>query len=161
MISFTVYVGSPSGEILAATTTKPDLSGDDVLLRVTASGLCGTDLHFRLAGIALGHEGVGVVEELGPACTRLRKGDRVGWGYLHGSCDACMNCNGGKGAFCTMRKTYSTTTLDQGSMATGAIWSEAFLHSLPDSISDRGAAPLMCAGATVFNALPVPDHRRK
>jgi hypothetical protein len=84
--SYTVYKGSESGAIKKATNTKPALTGDQVYIRVTASGLCGTDMHYRKADMALGHEGVGVVEELGPACTLLKKGDRVGWGYEHDSC---------------------------------------------------------------------------
>ena len=63
--TFTVYKGSPSGAIVRAQTTRPALAAGEVLLRVTHSGLCGTDAHMREKDMALGHEGVGVVEELG------------------------------------------------------------------------------------------------
>ncbi|KAK4552400.1 hypothetical protein LTR86_010414 [Recurvomyces mirabilis] len=153
MHSFTVFVGSSSGEINVRTTNRPELVGDQVFIRVTASGLCGTDLHFRKSGIGLGHEGVGVVEQLGPECTRLQKGDRVGWGYQHDCCGSCTQCLKGNETFCPQRKTYSKASLDQGSMAECAIWRETFLHLIPSNISNSDAAPLMCAGATVFNAL--------
>jgi D-arabinose 1-dehydrogenase-like Zn-dependent alcohol dehydrogenase len=81
MVSFTVYKGAKDGKVYKSQTEKGDLKGDQVLLKVTASGLCGTDLHFRKADMGLGHEGVGVVQETGPGVTHLKKGDRVGWGY--------------------------------------------------------------------------------
>ena len=46
MPSFTVYKGSKEGTIVKSTTTKPDLQGDQVLLRVTASGICGTGMSY-------------------------------------------------------------------------------------------------------------------
>lgn len=153
MPSFTVYKGSDSGKVVKSTTEKPALKGDQVKLRVTASGLCGTDLHYNKADMGLGHEGVGVVEELGPDCHRLKKGDRVGWGYEHDSCGHCQECLRGNETFCAQRAMYGMADLDQGSMAEGAVWREAFLFNIPDSMSDEVAAPLMCGGATVFNAL--------
>lgn len=153
MPSFTVFKGSKGGAITQATTSKPELTGDQVHLRVTASGLCGTDIHYREADMALGHEGVGVVEALGPDCKVLRKGDRVGWGYQHDSCGHCQQCLSGQETYCPQRKMYGMADLDQGSFATGAVWREAFLFQIPDDMSDAEAAPLMCGGATVFNAL--------
>lgn len=153
MPSFVVYKGSESGKVVKSTTEKPELKGDQVLLRVTASGLCGTDLHYQKASMGLGHEGVGVVEELGPNCHILKKGDRVGWGYEHDSCRHCQQCLRGNETFCSERQMYGMADLDQGSMAEGAVWSEAFLFKIPDSMPDAVAAPLMCGGATVFNAL--------
>lgn len=154
MPSFTVYKGSKSGEIIKSTTTKPDeLTGDQVLLKVTASGLCGTDEHYRHADMVLGHEGAGVVTAVGPAVRSLKVGDRVGWGYEHDSCGECEWCLTGRETFCTERAMYGAADLDQGSFAEGAVWREAFLFKIPDAITDKEAAPLMCGGATVFNAL--------
>ena len=45
------------------------------------------------------------------------------------------------------------TELDQGSLAYGAVWKEEALYVVPDELTDEEAAPLMCGGATVFNAL--------
>ena len=47
MPSFTVFKGSKDGSIKQSETSKPELTGDQVLLKVTASGVCGTDLHYR------------------------------------------------------------------------------------------------------------------
>ena len=153
MPSFTVFKGSKDGSIVETTTTKPALTGDQVLLKVTASGLCGTDLHYRNADMALGHEGVGIVEDLGPDCKVLQKGDRAGWGYVHDTCGHCKQCLSGRETTCPERQMYGEADLDQGSFATGAVWREAFLFKVPDELSDEVAAPLMCGGATVFNAL--------
>lgn len=153
MPSFTVYKGSKDGQVVKSTTTKPDLKDDQILLRITASGLCGTDSHYRNVDQGLGHEGVGIVEELGPAVKYLKSGDRVGFGYLHDSCGHCQECLTGKETYCPERGLYGYADLDQGSFATHAVWRESYLFKIPDNMSDSVAAPLMCGGATVFNTL--------
>ena len=154
MPSFTVFKGSKSGAIVKSQTSKSDdLKDDQVLLRVTASGLCGTDLHYRQQDMVLGHEGVGVVEQTGPAVRNLKKGDRVGWGYEHDCCGACLQCLSGQETYCASRAFYGYADLDQGSFASHAVWREAFLFPIPDAISDEDAAPLQCGGATIFAAL--------
>jgi hypothetical protein len=61
MVQFTVFKGSKDGKITQSTTTK-DIKDDEVLIKVTHSGVCGTDEHERTMGIGLGHEGAGIVE---------------------------------------------------------------------------------------------------
>jgi D-arabinose 1-dehydrogenase-like Zn-dependent alcohol dehydrogenase len=153
MPSFTVYKGSKEGKIVKAQTTRGDLQDDQVLIKITASGLCGTDEHYAHADMALGHEGAGVVEELGPNVKDLKKGDRVGWGYEHNSCGRCDQCLTGRETYCAKREMYGDANLDQGSFASHAVWREAFVFRIPDELTDSEAAPLMCGGATVFNAL--------
>ncbi|KAI8930897.1 hypothetical protein NX059_011912 [Plenodomus lindquistii] len=153
MPSFTVFKGSKDGKIVKAQTTRPDLKNDDVLVKVTASGLCGTDEHYKNADMALGHEGAGVVDAVGPNVKNLKKGDRVGWGYEHDSCGSCDRCLTGRETYCEDRQMYGMANLDQGSFASHGVWREAFLFKLPDNLTDSEAAPLMCGGATVFNAL--------
>ncbi|KAF1931272.1 GroES-like protein [Didymella exigua CBS 183.55] len=153
MPTFTVYKGSKEGKIVKSETTKGDLQNDQVLVRVTASGLCGTDEHFKSADMVLGHEGAGVVEETGPNVNDLKKGDRVGWGYQHDCCGNCDYCLSGRETYCSKRQMYGYADRDQGSFASHAVWREAFLFKIPEGLSDSDAAPLMCGGATVFNAL--------
>lgn len=150
---FTVFKGSDSGSIKKSTTTKEELTGDLCLLKVTASGLCGTDSHYRKADMVLGHEGVGIIEKTGPAVKHLKVGDRVGWGYEHDSCGMCQQCLKGTETYCPERKMFGYNDHDQGSFAHGAVWREAFLFKIPDNLPDEAAAPLMCGGATVFQAL--------
>jgi D-arabinose 1-dehydrogenase-like Zn-dependent alcohol dehydrogenase len=109
--------------------------------------------------MVLGHEGVGVVEALGPDCKLLRKGDRVGWGYEHDSCGHCRQCLTGTEQYCNDRQMYAAADLDQGSFASHAVWREAFLFKIPDGLSDEEAAPFQCAGATVWTALMAYNTR--
>jgi D-arabinose 1-dehydrogenase-like Zn-dependent alcohol dehydrogenase len=103
--------------------------------------------------MGLGHEGVGVVEKTGPLVKTLKKGDRVGWGYNHSFCGHCEQCLTGNDVYCSERAFYGEADLDQGSFGSHAVWREIALFKLPDNLSDEDAAPLQCAGATVFSAL--------
>lgn len=157
-ISFTVYKGSKDG-IKEAQTQREDLKKDDVLVRITHSGVCGTDVHYQTADMALGHEGTGIVEATGPDAHILKKGDRVGWGYEHDCCGHCRECLTGWETLCQERKMYGSADTDQGSFGTHAVWREAFLFKVPDNMSNEDAGPLMCGGSTVFNALHVAQVR--
>ena len=75
----TYLAGSPEGEIQVKTSVRA-IGGIEVLVRVTHSGLCGTDVHDRTAGCGLGHEGIGFVEKKGAEVTAVEIGQRVGWG---------------------------------------------------------------------------------
>lgn len=152
MVSFTVYKGSKSGAITKGTTTR-DVGRDEVLIKVTHSGVCGTDEHCRHRDIGLGHEGVGIVEETGKEVTNLSVGDCVGWGYVHNSCGKCKECLTGRENVCAANMTYSNADLDQGSFASHGIWKASYVFKIPDAILPEDAAPLMCGGATVFHLL--------
>ena len=80
-------------------------------------------------------------------------GDRAGWGYLHNCCMHCDQCLSGNEMFCAQRAIYGQADRDQGAFASHAVWKAAFLFHIPDSISSVEAAPLMCAGSTVFGPL--------
>ena len=152
---FTVFKGSPDGSIRKTTTHKDDLTNDQVLVEVSHSGVCFTDVHYRKADMGLGHEGVGTVAATGPNVKNLKKGDRVGWGYEHDSCERCKHCLTGWETMCPDRKMYAGADRDQGSFASHGVWREAFLFRIPDGISNEDAGPLMCGGSTVFNAIHV------
>ncbi|KAI9657625.1 MAG: hypothetical protein M1821_002801 [Bathelium mastoideum] len=152
-IEFTTFRGSPDSSIKESKNTRPDLTDNEVLVQITASGVCGTDEHFRSKDMCLGHEGAGRVKAIGPNVKSFKVGDRVGWGFLHDCCGQCNQCLSGNEVFCPGRKAYGGADLDQGSFGLAAVWKETFLFSIPDNITDADAAPLMCGGATVFNAL--------
>lgn len=69
----TVYRGSKDGSIVKSTVHHKNLQGDQVFLKITHSGLCGTDEHYRSTDQVLGHEGVGIVQEVGPGVGDLKK----------------------------------------------------------------------------------------
>ena len=70
-VDFTVYRGSEGGKIVRGTTHR-DLRDDDVVVKISHSGLCYTDILFCERDIVLGHEGVGSVEQVGPGCTMFK-----------------------------------------------------------------------------------------
>lgn len=152
MVEITVFKGDQNGKIFKSTTTK-EIGPNEVLVKVTHSGLCGTDVHYKSADVGLGHEGAGIVEDIGERVTLFKKGDRAGWGYQHSACGHCKECLRGVETFCAERKMYGEADLDQGSMASHGLWREDFLYRIPEEIKSEDAAPLMCGGATVFNAL--------
>ena len=86
----------------------PEPEAGKVLVKIDVCGLCHTDLHFWLGehelprGLPaiLGHEGVGRVVKLGPGVSRLKVGDRVGVGYVHGTCGNCRQCLTGHETHC-------------------------------------------------------------
>lgn len=100
--------------------------------------------------MVLGHEGVGVVERVGPDVKKLKQGDRVGWGYENDSCGTCDECLAGVETFCDDRKLYGEANPDQGSFASHAIWREAFLHQIPEGMTDEAAAPLVRISCSIF-----------
>ncbi|KAK2728194.1 alcohol dehydrogenase [Colletotrichum kahawae] len=155
MFTTTVYKGSANGKVVEhhVSTNKYSLKPDQVLVKITHSGLCGTDEHYKTQDMVLGHEGVGVVEGVGGAVKDLKIGDRVGWGYCYGSCASCHYCRNGEHVYCEQRQLYGMSNLDQGSFASHTIRDQSFLFKVPDSISSAHAAPLMCAGAAVYSAL--------
>ena len=71
-INFTVYKGSSDRRVVQGTTHRDRLYGDEALLRITHGSLCGTDEHYLNVDMCLGHEGAGVVEELGPDVKSLQ-----------------------------------------------------------------------------------------
>ncbi|KAG2138113.1 chaperonin 10-like protein [Suillus cothurnatus] len=152
-IDITVFKGSHNGNIIESTTHKDGLKSDEVLLKITHAGLCGTDIHYKTTDMVLSHEGVGIVQEIGSEVTTFKKGDRAGWGYLHNSCGHCDECLSGNDIFCPERAIYGFANKDQGGFASHAVWKAGFLFHIPDTISSSHAAPLMCAGGTVFNAM--------
>jgi alcohol dehydrogenase (NADP+) len=76
--NLTYLAGGPDGKIQVKTSVR-NIGGVEVLVRVTHSGLCGTDVHDRTHGCGLGHEGVGIVEKVGADVTAVKIGQRVGW----------------------------------------------------------------------------------
>ncbi|KAK2855597.1 hypothetical protein FQN49_005035 [Arthroderma sp. PD_2] len=146
---FTTFRGTDAG-VVASQTRRAPLTRNQVLVSITHSGVCGTDQKYRHSGCVLGHEGIGIIKSLGPDVRALRIGQRVGWGYVHGTCHKCRPCLDGYDQYCSSRQVYGVTNLDQGSMAYAAIWPESALYGIPDKLASLDAAPMMCAGASIF-----------
>lgn len=151
---YTIYRGS-NGDIIPVTVKIPTLGPHDILVRITHSGVCHTDVGFchALAGLALGHEGVGVVEEVGASVTDVSVGERVGGGFLKLACGQCKYCKSGREIMCYDRVIFGHDDLDNGTFSQYYIAKESFIYKIPDNLSSEDAAPLQCAGATVYRAL--------
>ncbi|KAF5348668.1 hypothetical protein D9758_006803 [Tetrapyrgos nigripes] len=144
------FRGSLSGEIVKKISTHQPPKSDEVVVRVTHSGLCGTDVHYRKTDMVLGHEGVGIVQEVGSACTNLKIGDRVGWGYPNFTCGLCSVCLQGQDVYCPNAQYFGIADYEMGSLSSLVVRKEQWLFKIPDEMSSEDAAPLMCGGATVF-----------
>lgn len=136
----------------------PSAGPGEVLVRVSACGVCRTDLHViegelprRVLPIIPGHQVIGRVAQLGEGVTRRAIGDRVGIPWLHRTCGACEYCLDGKENLCEQAS--FTGWLVNGGYAEYAVAPADFVYEIPPAFSDEAAAPLLCAGIIGFRSL--------
>jgi D-arabinose 1-dehydrogenase-like Zn-dependent alcohol dehydrogenase len=98
-----------------------------------------------------GHEIIGIVEEVGPAVTILKSGDRVGIGYQLGACFDCEFCKEGNEQFCHNQKVVAVDCY--GGLADHVVVDERFAFKLPEGLDSIGAVSLMSSGLTVYSAI--------
>src|SRR5271155_2188620 len=141
---------------------RPEVGADEVLIEVEVCGVCHSDLHVadgdwkQLAGIVkkpliLGHEIVGRVEERGAAVTSIQVGERVGVPWVQWTCGQCEFCREGNENLC-VRQRITGVTVD-GGYAEFAKAPASHVIKIPQDLSSEQAAPLLCAGVTVYRAL--------
>ncbi|MEV1331349.1 alcohol dehydrogenase catalytic domain-containing protein [Micromonospora costi] len=130
----------------------------EVLVRMTACGVCFTDLnlirgHFPFARFPVvpGHEVTGVVAAVGAGVTFPAVGTAVGAQFLYDSCGHCDYCVRGDQILCPSKRI--TGIVADGGYAEYAVFKAGFVTPLPDGLDPVAAAPLMCAGITAFNGL--------
>ena len=136
----------------------PEPGEAEVRVRVRCCAICRTDLHViegdlpahRLP-IIPGHQIVGVVDRVGPGCTRLEVGERVGIAWLRGTCGRCGWCQQERENLCP--ETRFTGYHEHGGFADYAVVPEAFAYLIPEGFTDVHAAPLLCAGIIGYRAL--------
>jgi propanol-preferring alcohol dehydrogenase len=150
--------------LVAVDLADPHPGRAEVRVRVVACGCCRTDLHVVEGDLELshlpvvpGHQVVGRVDVLGPGCSMLSVGDRVGVPWLHHACGECEFCRRGEENLCP-DATFTGWTVD-GGYAELLTVPEAFAVRLPDSLGDLEAAPLLCAGVIGYRALRRADVR--
>jgi alcohol dehydrogenase, propanol-preferring len=143
---------------------QPEPSAGEILVRVRTCGVCRTDLHVaegdlppRHPQIIPGHEVVGVVEQAGPGCKRFHPGARVGIAWLRETCGRCVYCRRRRENLCPEAR--FTGWDHDGGYAEYATVREDFAYSIPDSLDDEHAAPLLCAGIIGFRAIKRAEVR--
>jgi propanol-preferring alcohol dehydrogenase len=137
---------------------KPMPKGDEILVKVSACGLCHTDLD-EIEGrtspekfpMILGHQVVGKVESRGQRSRRFNPGDRVGIAWIHSACGRCKFCLQDEENLCEHFK--ATGRDAPGGYAQYTTVGEAFAYSIPRTFTDSEAAPLLCAGAVGYRSL--------
>lgn len=140
----------------------PVPEADEVLMQVEVCGVCHSDLHiahgdragFRAATKARlipGHEVIGKVVAKGAAVEHLKIGDRVGVAWLHWACGVCEQCREGLENLC--RKGVVTGMMVDGGYAEFMRAKASHALKIPESLDSAEAAPLFCAGVTVYRAL--------
>jgi propanol-preferring alcohol dehydrogenase len=143
----------------------PQPRAGEILMKVHACGVCGTDLHAAQGDWPVkpkppfipGHEGVGHVAAVGPGVTNLREGDRVGVPWLYTACGHCTYCWSGWETLCESQQ--NTGYSVNGGFAEYVAADANYVARLPAQAEFVPIAPILCAGVTVYKGLKVTDTR--
>ena len=154
-----VYAAMRAGAALEPFQYAPnELGSMSVEIEISHCGVCHSDLHLidndwgvSAYPLVPGHEIVGTITGIGNAVRHLRIGQRVGVGWLAGSCMACEQCLNGNENLC--RQAQPTCIGRHGGYASSVIVDARFVLALPEELKSEHAAPLLCAGITVFAPL--------
>ena len=139
----------------------------DVHIDIQYCGICHSDIHQareEWGGASFpmvpGHEITGLVASVGSAVTRFKKGDRVGVGVFVDSCRTCASCQAGLEQYCEdgFTPTYNGNERDgktptYGGYSDKIVVNEDYVLHVPDSLDLAAAAPLLCAGITLYSPL--------
>src|SRR5690242_5391341 len=168
MSTVTAYAATSATEPLTKTTiTRREVRPHDVAFDIHFAGICHSDIHTVKAEwgqpnypVVPGHEIAGIVTEVGSEVTKYKVGDRVGVGCFVDSCRECDNCKAGLEQYCTgtgMVGTYNAFLSDgeptYGGYSGAIVVDENYVLRIPDSLPLDAAAPLLCAGITLYSPL--------
>lgn len=161
-----IVAPSATDPLIPGTIERRDVGAKDVRIDIRWAGICHSDIHTVQGDwgpqhypLAVGHEIVGTVAEVGSDVTKFSVGDRVGVGCLVNSCGECESCEAGSEQYCLKGAigTYGARDVDgtitQGGYSTEIIVTEGFVLRVPEAIPYEKAAPLLCAGITTYSPL--------
>jgi uncharacterized zinc-type alcohol dehydrogenase-like protein len=143
------------------------LRDNDVAIAISHCGVCHSDMHiarndwgWSTYPIVPGHEIVGEVTAVGPKVSRYKVGDRAAVGCLVDSCQQCDQCDKGEEQLCRQGPTGTYGSQDRvdgtptyGGYSRAIVVREEFVCKVPDALDFAHAAPLLCAGITVYSPL--------
>jgi alcohol dehydrogenase (NADP+) len=147
------------------TIERRDLKPHDVLIDIKFAGICHSDIHTARSEwgettypLVPGHEIAGIVSEVGPDVTKYRVGDRVGVGCMVDSCRECENCLAGEEQYCLKGNVGTYGGVLDGKPTDGGysqkiVVDENYVLGVPDGVELDAAAPLLCAGVTLYSPL--------
>ena len=143
----------------------PEPGENEIQVKIEASGVCHTDLHAAEGDWPVkpnppfipGHEGVGFVSAVGRNVKNVKEGDRVGVPWLYTADGHCEHCLAGWETLCEAQK--NTGYSVNGTFAEYVVADPNFVGHLPKNVEFVQAAPLLCAGVTVYKGLKVTDAR--
>lgn len=157
---------APKAPLERTTVPRRPLGEHDVLIEIAYAGICHSDIHqvrdewFEgTFPMVPGHEIAGVITEVGSAVTKFAVGDRAGVGCMVDSCRECVNCLAGEEQYCLNGNTgtYNSTGKDgqptYGGYSTHIVVDENFTLRIPEGLPLDVAAPLLCAGITLYSPL--------
>ena len=151
-------IDAPNTEVRIEERDRSSPGRGEVLIRVHACGVYHGDLMLQLGQfpfarypVVPGHEIAGVIEEVGEDVGKLQRRDRVGMSALFSSCGCCQQCFDGDEILCSQMQ-FTGITQD-GGYQEFMLAPAAYVAPLPDRLDFTVAAPLMCAGLTVFSGL--------
>lgn len=161
-----LIVSAPGAAFEKAEMPLRELAADSVAINIKYSGICHSDIHqvrdewFEgIFPMVPGHEIVGEVTAIGDAVTKFKVGDRVGVGTFVDSCGTCDPCQRGMENYCRTGnvQTYNGRHYDgeesYGGYAKDVVVKEHFVLKVPENLDYAAAAPLLCAGVTVWSPL--------
>ncbi|MGH3542130.1 MAG: NAD(P)-dependent alcohol dehydrogenase [Mycobacterium sp.] len=167
MTTVSAYAATSATEPLTKTTiTRRDPGPHDVAIEIKFAGICHSDIHTVKAEwgqpnypVVPGHEIAGVVTAVGSGVTKHKVGDRVGVGCFVDSCRECPSCLAGLEQYCKrgMTTTYNGVGKDgqptYGGYSGAIVVDENYVLRVPDGLPLDAAAPLLCAGITLYSPL--------
>ncbi|HSK64400.1 MAG TPA: zinc-dependent alcohol dehydrogenase family protein [Pyrinomonadaceae bacterium] len=143
---------------LAAAVPTPLPREDEILVQVSACGICRTDLHVvegelpvRLSPVIPGHQIVGRVAAVGSQVEGFALNQRVGVAWLNRTCSKCRYCIAGRENLCEQAMFTGWST--NGGFAEYTVAPASFTYRIPDNFGDVAAAPLLCAGIIGYRCL--------
>lgn len=135
----------------------PKIGTGEALVKVEYCGVCHTDLHVshgdfgKVPGRILGHEGIGIVEEVADDVTSLKPGDRVSIAWFFEGCGHCEYCTTGRETLCRSVKNAGYSV--DGGMSEYAVVTADYAVKVPEGLDPAHASSITCAGVTTYKAI--------